>query len=89
MSSTSPSFRGDQWVTVEVEVRGNDVIRHKVDGKTVLEYSKPQYDKRDAEAQQFIVDDNLMISGGTISLQSESHPTQFRKIELKKLAPGK
>lgn len=88
-SSSSPSFRGDQWVTVEVEVRGNEVIRHQVDGKTVLEYTKPQYDERDPEAVPLIVDNNLMIDGGTISIQSESHPTQFRKIELKKLAPDK
>lgn len=86
-SSSSPSFRGDQWVSVEIEVRGNDVIRHKVGGKTVLEYTRPQYDERDAEAQPFIVDGDLMIRGGTISLQSESHPTQFRKIELKILDP--
>ncbi len=85
-SSNSPSFRGDQWVTVEVEVRGNDVIRHWVDGKVVLEYTKPQLDERDGEASPFIVDGNLMLESGTISLQSESHPTQFRKIELKKLS---
>ena len=85
-SSNSPSFRGDQWVTVEVEVRGNDVIRHWVDGKVVLEYTKPQLDERDSEARPFIVDGNLMLESGTISLQSESHPTQFRKIELKKLS---
>jgi|TARA_B110000495_G_C23037748_1_gene620511 hypothetical protein len=85
-SSNSPSFRGDQWVTVEVEVRGNDVIRHWVDGKVVLEYTKPQLDERDGEARPFIVDGNLMLESGTISLQSESHPTQFRKIELKKIS---
>ena len=85
--STSATFHGDQWVTVEIEVRGNEVIRHKVDGKTVLEYTKPQYDERDAEAKKLIVDDELMISEGTISIQSESHPTEFRKIELKVLDP--
>ena len=86
-SSTSPTFHGDQWVTGEIEVHGNEVIRHKVDGKTVLEYTNPQYDERDVEAQAFIKDGNLMISGGTISIQSESHPTQFRKIELRKIEP--
>ena len=95
----SKTYRGDQWVTVEVEVRGNRLIRHKIDGKTVLEYTQPQYDARDAKKpnpsyggppsimQNLIKDGNLLISGGTISLQSESHPTQFRKIELKKLDP--
>ena len=86
-TSTSATFHGDQWVTVEIEVRGNEVIRHKVDGKTVLEYTKPQYDERDAEAKKLIVDGELMISEGTISIQSESHPTEFRKIELKVLDP--
>jgi hypothetical protein len=85
--SKSPTFEGDQWVTVEIEVRGNKVIRHKVAGETVLEYTQPQYDPDSPDAQPFIVDGNLMISGGTISIQSESHPTEFRKIELKKLDP--
>jgi hypothetical protein len=26
-----------------------------------------------------------MVSGGSISLQSESHPVEFRKVELKRL----
>ncbi len=86
-SSSSKTYRGDDWVTVEVEVRGNKVIRHKIDGQVVLEYTQPQYDARDKEAQPFIVDGELMISEGTISLQSESHPTQFRKIDLMKLDP--
>lgn len=86
-NSTSQTFHGDDWVTVEIEVRGNRVIRHKVDGKTVLEYAKPQFDKRDADAKRLIKDGNLMIKEGTISIQSESHGTQFRKIELKKLDP--
>ena len=84
-NSTSPTFHGDDWVTVEIEVRGSDVIRHKVNGQTVLEYSKPQYDKRDRDARRCIKDGQLLISEGTISIQSESHGTQFRKIELKEL----
>lgn len=89
-SSKSKTYRGDQWVTVEIEVRGNKVIRHNVDGETVLEYTKPQFDpnSKAPDATSMIVDGNLMISGGTISLQSESHPTEFRKIELMKLDPN-
>jgi hypothetical protein len=88
-SSNSKTYNGDQWVTVEVEVRGSKVIRHKIDGETVLEYMQPQYDPKSKapSAQPFIVDGKLLIEEGTISLQSESHPTQFRKIELKKLDP--
>lgn len=87
-SSNSETYHGDQWVTVEIEVRGNQVVRHKIDGKTVLEYNAPQLDPRDGEAKLIIngrKDGNLMLKKGTISIQSESHPTQFRKIELKEI----
>lgn len=72
-NSSSKTYPGDQWVTVEVEVRGN-TIKHIVEGKTVLEYTDPQ------------LDDGTILTGGTISIQAESHPCQFRKIELMELA---
>ena len=81
----APTFKGDQWVTVEVEVRGSEVVRHKVNGKTVLEYTQPQYDPRDGDAKKIIQGDDLLLDHGTISIQSESHPTEFRKLELKPL----
>lgn len=87
-NSSSPTFHGDQWVTVEVEVRGGDTIQHIVGEQVVLEYSEPQYDKRDPTTKNLIPESgDLIIREGTISIQSESHPTQFRKIELKKLDP--
>ena len=87
MSSTSATYRGDQWVTVEVEVRGGEKIIHRIDGKTVLEYDKPQYDPQDGDAKKLIAANGgkLVIDRGTISIQSESAPTDFRKIELKVL----
>lgn len=87
-SSTSKTYHGDQWVTLEVEVRGNRVMRHIMDGETVLEYTKPQLDPRDAHAKELAEKQGgLMLSEGTISLQAESHPTDFRKIELLVLEP--
>ena len=87
MNSTSETYRGDQWVTVEVEVRGGEKIIHRIGGKTVLEYDKPQYDPTDNDAKPLIKANNgkLIIESGTISIQSESAPTDFRKIELKVL----
>jgi hypothetical protein len=41
-NSTSQTYDGDQWVRVEVLVHGDDLVRHIIDGKSVLEYSKPQ-----------------------------------------------
>ena len=85
-SSSSETYHGEQWVTVEVEVRGNEVMRHKVDGKVVLEYQKPQLDERDEHAKELAKKNGgIMLDRGTISLQSESHPVEFRKVELMKL----
>ncbi len=81
-NSTSDTYHGDQWVAVEVEVHNNEVIKHFVNGKLVLEYTKPQLDPSDKDARKLIAGDNLMLYGGTISLQSESHPVEFRKIEI-------
>ncbi len=82
-NSSSATFHGDQWVTVEVEVRGGEVIRHLVNGIPVLEYQKPQLDGGDADAQKLIeAGAEMMLNGGTISLQAESHPMEYRKVEL-------
>ena len=81
--SSSKTYHGEQWVTAEIEVNGNGVIKHIIDGEVVLEYSKPQLDDRDAHAKELSdKSGTLMLSGGTISLQSESHPIHFRKVEL-------
>ena len=86
-NSTSKTHHGDQWVTVEVEVRGGKLIRHKVDGKTVMEYSEPQLDESDADAKRLLAAGaEKMLTGGTISLQSESHPVEFRKVEIREMA---
>lgn len=81
-SSRSKTYHGNQWVTVELEVRGNELIRHKVNGETVLEYERPQLDESDADARKLIRNGEKMIGGGYISLQSESHPVEFRKVEI-------
>jgi hypothetical protein len=82
--SKSKTYHGDQWVTVEVEVHGNGVIKHIIDGQTVIEYEKPQLDPSDKDARRLIEQrgGEKMLDGGTISLQSESHPIEFRKVEI-------
>ena len=82
-NSSSKTYAGDQWVTAELEVQGDSIIRHILDGKVVLEYSKPQLDERDANYQKLLPPDgDKLLKKGTISLQSESHPIDFRKVEL-------
>lgn len=84
-NSTSKTYHGDQWVTIEVEVRGNESIKHVIDGETIFEYSQPQLDEKDGIARKLIKDGDKMLYGGSISLQSESHPIEFRKVELRVL----
>jgi len=82
-NSTSKTYQGDQWVKVEIEVQGDSIIRHMIDGQTVMEYSKPQLDDRDPNYQKLLpADGNKLLKKGTISLQSESGPIDFRKVEL-------
>lgn len=83
--SRSKTFHGDQWVTAEVEVHGNGKIIHRINGETVLEYEHPQLDPGDADAKKLIRDGNTTLHGGYIALQAESHPVEFRKVELQRL----
>ncbi len=88
INSKSKTYHGDQWVTAEVEVHGNRLIRHLINGEVVLEYSEPQLDEGDADAQKLLkAGADKMVSEGYISLQAESHPVQFRKVELLPLQP--
>jgi len=82
--SSSRTYHGDQWVTVEVEVHGDKTIKHIIDGKVLLSYDQPQLDPRDADAAKLIdaAGGKKLLSEGYISLQSESHPVEFRKVEL-------
>jgi hypothetical protein len=86
-NSSSKTYHGDEWVTVTIEVRGSKVIKHMIDGKTVLEYNEPQLDDGDAYGKKVLAQrgGEKMIDRGYISLQSESHPIEFRKVELQKL----
>lgn len=90
VNSKSETYRGDQWVTVEIEVHGSGVIKHFVNGQQVMEYEQPQLDEQggavspDGHVKMLIekAGGEKMLEGGSISLQSESHPIDFRKVEI-------
>lgn len=83
INSTSKTFDGDQWVRAEVRVLGDSLIQHYVNGELVLSYQKPQFGGGVVSGfDPKFKPDGQLISGGSISLQSESHPTEFRKVEL-------
>jgi len=87
LNSSSPTFDGEQWVRAEFVVHGSGLIQHYVNGQKVLEYDTPQIggaqvDNYDATTKI----DGKLLDSGFISLQSESHPIDFRKVELLNLA---
>ncbi len=83
INSHSKTYHGDQWVNAEIEVYGDSIIKHIIDGQVVLEYNQPQLDERDPSYEKLLPPDgDKLLKGGTISLQAESHPVDFRKVEL-------
>ena len=82
--SSSKTYHGDQWVTQEIEVHGGGHIIHRVNGEVVIEYDSPQLDPNDADARPVIeaAGGKLELTGGYIALQAESHPVEFRKVEI-------
>ena len=85
-NSSSETFHGDRWVTVELEVRGSESLIHKVNGEPVFELQEIQLDESDPDAQALIKNgSSLPLSEGYLAIQAESHPTQFRKIQIKLL----
>ena len=83
-SSASKTYPDGEWVTAEVEVHGCGVIRHIINGDTVITYEQPQLDSRDPSFFKLLpANGDSLLHGGTISLQGESHPIDFRKVEIK------
>jgi len=51
-------------------LRGSDSTKHIADEKIVMQHTHPQ------------LNDNTLLEQGTISVQAESDPAEFRRIEL-------
>lgn len=81
ISSTSETFRGEEWVRAEFIVLGDSVIYHLVNGDTVFSYEKPIIGGTGIP-DGFPMPEGAPLKEGYISLQSESHPIDFRKVEL-------
>lgn len=83
ISSASATYPSDEWVRAEVVVLGDWLIRHIVNGQTVLEYARPQIGGGVVtDFDPAVKSDGQALTGGSISLQSESHPVEFRTVEL-------
>lgn len=83
LDSKSKTYAGDQWVTAKFLVLGDSVIKHIIDKEVVLEYTKPQIGGGNvANYDPKMKEDGKALTGGYISLQSESHPIEFKKVRL-------
>lgn len=87
ITSKSKTFNGDQWVTLEIEVHGNSQIRHLINGEEVMTYAKPQLGGEAHADELAKIAGDKMLSAGFICVQSESHPVEFRKIEIMEIKP--
>jgi len=88
ITSTSKTYHGDQWVRAAALVLGDSVIKHIIFKDTVLVYQKPQVGGGNVtNADSSLLQNGRLLKEGTISFQSESHPTDFRKIALFDLSP--
>lgn len=86
ISSSSKTYFGEQWIKAEAIILGDSLVTHIINGKPVLQYSKPQIGG--GVANRFdpkIKIDGTLLKEGFIALQSEGQPIDFRNIKIKNL----
>ena len=88
--SDGPVYPLNKWVSVEAVVLGDSIIHHIVEGDTVLTYRQPEVGGWEMDNETGWVSDKTWViqakgtklKEGYIALQGESHPVQFKNIEL-------
>lgn len=96
--SNSKTFLKDQWITAEAEVYGDSLVRHIINGDTVLTYTNAMIGEgfvnsgmnwtsgNVPDSMYWINKANTPLREGYIALQAESQPVDFKKIEILNLA---
>jgi hypothetical protein len=82
INSSSMTYYDDQWVILEVLVIKDSILSHSINGDVVISYSNPEIG---GEYNTLIEKEGELVKSGYISLQSESHPIEFRNIQLMEL----
>jgi hypothetical protein len=83
INSSSKTYHDDSWVRVELLVRNDSIIKHFINGEEVLQYTRPHFGGNvDADTTFWKSKAGKPLKKGFISLQSESHPVEFRNIEI-------
>ena len=90
INSQSQTYHGEQWVKANFIVLGDREVHHLVGMDTVISYYKPQIGGGNVSPVDPTVKvDGNLIEGGYISLQSESHPIDFRRVAVMDLSSMK
>lgn len=86
INSSSEKYPYDQWVSGELIVYRDSLVKHIVEGDTVLQYSKPTIGGGVANgyAPEQKVDGKALTSG-YIGLQAEGQGIEFKNIYIKEL----
>lgn len=83
INSNSKTYHGEQWVQANFIVLGDEEVHHLVGTDTVFSYFKPQIGGGNVNPVDAAVKlDGKLLKEGYISLQSESHPIDFRRVAL-------
>ena len=83
LSSTSNTYHNEEWIPVEFHVFNDSLVRHLVKGKEVFRYTKPiMGGEYLPDTEEWKVKEGKALKEGYIALQSESHPVEFRNIEV-------
>lgn len=81
--STSKTYPGDRWVTIEALVLGDSLIQHILDNQVVLEYGKPTMGGGMVDGYlDSAYEEGKPIKDGYISIQAETAPIDFKSIEV-------
>ena len=90
IQAAAPTIDGDRWVTADVLVQGDGRIVHYIDGAPVIEYEDVTYGGGNVNGHRpEDKPDGQPLAAGFIALQSESHPIQFRRVELLDLSDSR
>ena len=93
-NSNSKTYLKNEWISAEAEVYGDSLIRHIINGDTVLTYTNAMIGEGFVsntsswtwagitDSLSWINKTNTPLKEGHIALQAESQPIDFRRIEV-------
>jgi len=94
MNSNSKTYLKNEWISAEAEVYGDSLVRHIINGDTVLTFTKPMIGEGFVSTTSswtwggitdslvWINKANTPLKEGHIALQAESQPLDFRRLEI-------